>query len=164
MNDKLLVKWPRRAAAQLGRYTPRIVLLASLLIVESGAFGGQPASTLLHTFVANGQVVGFLYGERMPETPNLPVPAYSRLEIRSTTADAYKVLYRIERTGAYLASGQRDAEIHDDGSRGFFLSMQRPTYVTIECCKLRSASNGAMDGLNVEWSAERKRFELLKTP
>jgi hypothetical protein len=105
-----------------------------------------------------------LYGYRVPEAETQSLAAYSRLEIRSATSGAYRVLYRVEGAGAYLASGERDAEIHDDGSRGFFLSEQRPAYVAIDCCRIRTAQNGAMDGLTVEWNPQRKRFELLKPP
>jgi hypothetical protein len=90
--------------------------------------------------------------------------AYSKFEIRSTTTAKYLVLYRVERTGLYLANGTLDAAISDDGSRGFLLSVQRPHYVTIECCRIRTPSNGAGDPMSIEWNLDTKRFELQRTP
>lgn len=122
--------------------------------------GATTTPVLLHAFVANGTLVGYLYGYRETDT----LDAYSKLEIRSDTSTKFRLLYRIERTGLYLANGKLDAAIHDDGSRGFFLSVQRPHYVTIECCRIRTPNNGAGDPLNIEWNSDTKRFEMLKTP
>jgi hypothetical protein len=130
------------------------------MLLAAAANAAEPAPVLLHAFVVNGVPVGYLYGFREPNTSD----AFTRLEIRSATSVNYRVLYRIERTGLYLADGKLDAEIGDDGSRGFFMSAQRPDYVTIECCRVRTPSNGAMDPITIEWYPEAKQFALLKTP
>ena len=152
--------WP---AAELCSYAPRpIVVLRSLglLLLVSVTHAAAPEPVLLHTFVAGNTQVGHLYG--LPEANS--VDAYSRLEIRSTTSNNFRVLYRVERTALYLGSGQVDAMIHDDGSRGFFVTVLRPQYVTIECCRLKAANSGAMDAITIEWDPEGKRFAQLKAP
>jgi hypothetical protein len=130
------------------------------MFLASAANAAAPSPVLLHAFVANDAPVGYLYGFREPGT----VDAFSRFEVRSAASSSYRVLYRIERTGLYLASGALDAQISDDGSRGFYLSVQRPDYVTIECCRIRTPNNGAGDPITIEWNPEGRRFAKLKTP
>jgi len=152
-----------RAVAELGSYAPRVTVVLKtlgLLLLAGAAYAAQPSPVLLHTFVADNAAVGYLYGFREPNTSD----AYSRLEVRSATSADALVLYRVERTALYLGSGQVDARIHDDGSRGFFVTAQRPQYVTIECCRVRKAANGAMDAITIEWDPEGRRFAQLKSP
>jgi hypothetical protein len=159
----------RRAVAELGRYAPRLATTVVMLLVAFCAIAAQSTTKpaeLLHAFVVDGQVIGYLYGDRVPEAQTRPLAAWSRLEIRSATSASYRVLYRIERTGLYLASGQLDIGIGDDGSRGFYLSVQRPDYITIDCCKLptKEGRTSAMDSITIEWNRDLKRFEMFKTP
>jgi len=158
---------PRASAtcpvAELGSYAPRVTAVLrslGLLLLIGTLHAAEPTPVLLHTFVAGDVPIGYLYGFREPNTSD----AYSRLEVRSTTSTTPRVLYRVERTALYLGSGEVDATIHDDGSRGFIVTAIRPQYVTIECCRLRTANNGAMDSITIEWDPEGKRFAQLKTP
>jgi hypothetical protein len=163
VRDKVPSSYVGVRAAQLNRYASRLIAVLALIGASIVACAAEPVAqppVLLHAFVANGAPVGYLYGYHEPNTTD----AYSRFEIRSAATAKYRVLYRIERTGLYLAGGTLDAAIHDDGSRGFVLSVQRPHYVTIECCRIRTPSNGAGDPMSIEWNVDTKRFELLKTP
>jgi hypothetical protein len=159
----------RRAAAELGRYAPRLASSVAMLILAFCAAAAQPSlksAELLHAFVVNNQVMGYLYGFKVPETGAKPIAAYSRLEIRNSTASKYEVLYRVERRATYFASGRIDVEISDDGSSGFYLEVQRPNYVVVQCCKLPTKDGriSVGDGLEIEWNAERGRFERIWRP
>ncbi len=138
--------------------------LAAFLLGTTAISAASPLTTispvLVHTFSDDGKPVGYLIGYPEPNTED----AYSHLEIRSMPLDAYRVLYRIERTGLFLGSGQLDAAVHDDGSRGFFVTVQRPGYVTIECCRIRNPNNGATDPITIEWVASERQFRLSKAP
>ena len=131
-----------------------------IILLSSSVLAKDNEQRLLHAFVSDNNIVGYLYGVPTKERPG----AFETFEIRDKSINKFRLLYKVTRTGLYMMSGKLDAAIYDDGSYGFHLLVQRPNYVTIGCCIIRDHNNGAMDNITIKWHDKEKRFELLRTP
>lgn len=136
------------------------LMIAILVALSVNVEAKENDARLLHAFVYDGTVTGYLYGVDNEGV----MSGYKMMEVRDNDANEFNVLYKITRTALYDSEGELTAKIHDDGSHGFYLSVQRPTYVVIGCCKIREPHNGAMDDITIEWNPIEQRFQLLRRP